>query len=74
MYNMEADTYTCDICGFEEAWDAHKPQNITLLPLFDSLSQLSFPLLRATIEHTKPSFPAITCHTVDFALRGQSSP
>ena len=23
MYNMEADTYTCDICGFEEAWDAH---------------------------------------------------
>lgn len=23
MYNMGTDTYTCDICGFEEAWDAH---------------------------------------------------
>lgn len=23
MYNLEKDTYTCDICGFEEKWDAH---------------------------------------------------
>lgn len=23
MYNMGKDTYTCDICGFEEKWDAH---------------------------------------------------
>ena len=23
MYNMSIDTYACDICGFEEKWDAH---------------------------------------------------
>lgn len=23
MYSAEKDTYTCDICGFEEKWDAH---------------------------------------------------
>ena len=22
MYNIEADTYTCDFCGFEMEWDA----------------------------------------------------
>ena len=23
LYNMSRDTYTCDICGLEEKWDAH---------------------------------------------------
>lgn len=23
MYNIDKNTYSCDVCGFEEAWDAH---------------------------------------------------
>lgn len=23
MYNITTDTYTCDICGYENKWDSH---------------------------------------------------